>query len=244
MRRKFAGSTDQYIDVFVANSSLTTGAGLTGLVFNSSGLKCYWRNSINDTPNQLTLVTQTVAGAHTDGGFVELDSANMPGWYRLDLSDDMVSMEGDLSLMLLGAANMAPVPVGILIENADFHAQRHLLYDVGTEIFGANDWGNYVQQAAFGIRLRKNTAFANFHFAMRDTSGNLATGLTVTAERLIDAGAFAACANAVVEESAGLYRIDLATTDLNGECITFKFTAAAARPTLITIITNPNAIGG
>ena len=101
-----AGSTDQTIDIFLQDSSSASGAGLTGLAFNSSGLKCYYRKGATGSATQLTLATQTVGGSHTDGGFVEIDSTNAPGLYRLDLSDTMVAAEGFVSIYLHGATNL------------------------------------------------------------------------------------------------------------------------------------------
>lgn len=106
-----AGSTDQTIDVFIPSSASTTGAGLTGLVYNSAGLTCYYRKGATGSATALTLATQTVGGAHSDGGFVEVDATNMPGVYRLDLSDTIVASAGMVTLLLKGATNMAPVPV-------------------------------------------------------------------------------------------------------------------------------------
>jgi len=105
------GSTDQTIDIFVQDSSATDGGGLTGLVYNTSGLTCYYRIGATGTATALALATQTVTGAHTDGGFVEIDSTNMPGMYRLDLSDAIVGTAGISKIYLHGAADMAPVIV-------------------------------------------------------------------------------------------------------------------------------------
>lgn len=104
-----AGSTDQTVDIFIQDSSSTTGAGLTGLVYNSASLVCYYRKGATGSATQLNLATQTVGGAHSDGGFVEIDPTNMPGMYRLDLSDTIVDTAGSATLMLKGATNMAPL---------------------------------------------------------------------------------------------------------------------------------------
>lgn len=87
--------------------------------------------------------------------------------------------------------------------------------------------------------VKKNTALANFEFPMysSDDHVTLLTGLTVTAQRSIDGGAFAACANAVAEVSSGIYKINLAAADLNGEIITLLFTASGADATPVTIRT-------
>jgi hypothetical protein len=77
--------------------------------------------------------------------------------------------------------------------------------------------------------IKKNVAFNNFTFKIFDTSGNPATGKTVTATRSIDGGAFAACTNSVVEISNGYYKINLSTADLNGDAIALKFTASGCK---------------
>jgi len=117
-----AGSTDQSIDIFIPVS--TSGDGLTGLAFDTSGLTCYYRIGPTGTPTQLPLVTLANAqAAHADGGFVEIDATNMKGGYRLDLSDAMVSSAGILKIWIQGAAGMYPVPieqpVGFNVQNTD-----------------------------------------------------------------------------------------------------------------------------
>ena len=89
--------------------------------------------------------------------------------------------------------------------------------------------------------IRKNTALANFEFQMVDSTDHFSpkTGLTVTAERSIDGAAYGACANSPSEVSDGTYVIDLDASDLNGDLITFKFTATGADPTYIEIRTTP-----
>lgn len=112
-REILAGATDQTIDIFVNSSAVTTGAGLTGLVFNTTSLTCYYRKGATGTPTALTLATQTVGGAHSDGGFVAVDGTNCPGQYRLDLSDTIVATAGMVTLYLHGAANMVPCVIEI-----------------------------------------------------------------------------------------------------------------------------------
>ena len=91
-----------------------------------------------------------------------------------------------------------------------------------------------------GIRIKKNTALANFMFLMVDSTDHITpkTGLTITSTRSIDGAAFAACANVAAEVANGMYKISLAATDLNGDVIAFKFTGGAtADDRLLTVIT-------
>lgn len=117
-RQILVGATDQTVDVFIQDSSSTTGAGLTGLAYNTASLTCYYRKGATGTPTALSLATQTVGGAHSDGGFVAVDGTNCPGQYRLDLSDTIVATAGMVTVHLKGAANM--VPCVLEIEVVDF----------------------------------------------------------------------------------------------------------------------------
>jgi hypothetical protein len=113
------GSADVTVLIFVQDSSSTTGAGLTGLVYDSSGLACYYARP-GAVAAALTLATQTVTGAHADGGFAEVDSTNMPGVYRLDFSDAIVaSGVNSVIVYLQGASNMAPCVLEIQLTGID-----------------------------------------------------------------------------------------------------------------------------
>lgn len=107
-----AGSTSQTINIFIQDSSSSTGAGLTGLVYNSASLTAYY-GLPKAAAVAITLATQTVTGAYSSGGFVEISSANMPGWYRLDIPDAALASGRYVCLHLKGATNMAPLPIEI-----------------------------------------------------------------------------------------------------------------------------------
>ena len=102
------GSTSQTIDVFIQDSSVSTGAGLTGLVYNTASLTAYYRKGATGTPTAITLATQTVGGAYSSGGFVAVDGTNCPGQYRLDLPNAALDTAGMVTVYLRGATNMAP----------------------------------------------------------------------------------------------------------------------------------------
>src|SRR5437588_12948996 len=87
MRVITKGKTSQSIYVNILDSTSTTGARKTGLVFNTSGLIAYYvRNGGSAT--QITLATLAAANsAWSSGGFKEVDATNMKGVYRLDVPD-------------------------------------------------------------------------------------------------------------------------------------------------------------
>ena len=99
--------------LFIQNSSVTTGAGLTGLVFNSASLVAYYVRPLAAAA-AITLATQTVTGAFSSGGFVEVDATNMPGVYRFDVPNAALATGvNSVVVMLKGATNMVPVVLEI-----------------------------------------------------------------------------------------------------------------------------------
>ena len=92
--------------------------------------------------------------------------------------------------------------------------------------------------------ILRATAFPAFAFTMYAANGVPATGLTITATRSLDGAAFAACANAAVEVSGGVYLIDLAAADLDAACVTFRFVAPGADTTLVTVFPGDYGVDG
>jgi hypothetical protein len=117
------GATDVTVDVMLLqdNSGTNPGEPSTGLAFGD--LSCYYREGGTGAVTQLTLATQTATGAHSDGGFVELSSSNMPGMYRLDLSDTIVSGTNDKATVVLsGHANTAPHFINLVLTDFDLQS--------------------------------------------------------------------------------------------------------------------------
>lgn len=125
----FPDSTDVSLLLFIQDSSQTDGRGLTGLVYNSAGLTCYYVRP-GATATAVTLATQTVTGAHSNGGFVEIDSTNLPGWYRFDPPDEPFA-DGvrSVGIQLKGAANMVQLNLEI-----DLESQVNVMQWVGQDV--------------------------------------------------------------------------------------------------------------
>jgi hypothetical protein len=102
------GTVGMFVYVFIRDSSSTTGAGLTGLAYNTAGLTAYYVRPFGN-PTAITLVSGT-NGAFTAGALYEVSSANMPGLYRFDVPDVVFSSNTPFwsYVMLKGAANMEP----------------------------------------------------------------------------------------------------------------------------------------
>lgn len=108
-------ATSRCFDIFINDSSVTTGAGLTGLAFNTGSLTAYYHRDTAASATAITLATMTL-GTFTSGGFVVVDGTNMPGWYQLcPPNAAFASGAKSVSIGLKGAANMAPANIRVQI---------------------------------------------------------------------------------------------------------------------------------
>jgi hypothetical protein len=104
-----AGATSRREYVFILDSTSTTGAGKTGLLYNTSGWKAYYVRP-GGSATAITLATQTVTGSFSSGGFVEVDGTNMPGVYRFDVPDAVFAASAEKAIVMLsGPTGVAPV---------------------------------------------------------------------------------------------------------------------------------------
>lgn len=76
------GATSVRAQVFIADSTVTTGAGKTGVAFGSVTLS-YFRDG--DTATTNTTCVTAALGTWTSFGWKEIDSTNMPGWYEVGI---------------------------------------------------------------------------------------------------------------------------------------------------------------
>lgn len=183
--------------------------------------------------NITTLPTVTPAGGKKVK--VSLSAAEMNG-SRIDVlfsdsagaewCDQMLSIEtspDDLTIANIAAAIIGPI------------------WDrLTSAITTAGSIGKLIVDKITGLPegLKKNTAFNNFEFEMTDAVTHLPkTGLTITSQRSIDGGAYAATTNAAVEVGNGTYKINFSAADLNGDFITFRFTGTGADETKVSIKT-------
>lgn len=79
-----AGTTSKTVDVMALNNTSTKGAGLTGLVYNSTNLQAYYYREGAASDVAISLATATL-GTWATGGFVAMDGTNMPGMYQLSI---------------------------------------------------------------------------------------------------------------------------------------------------------------
>lgn len=108
-----AGTTDYQASVRVIDA--VDGTPETGVAYNTSGVALWYRREGGSVVD-ITEVTQTVNGAHTDGGFVH----EREGYCRLDLPDAAVATGA--KFVDIGGTFTGMVVIGGRIRLRDYEA--------------------------------------------------------------------------------------------------------------------------
>lgn len=115
-----AGTTNRMVRIYVQDNSKSSGTGLAGLVYNTSGLTWYYSRVGDNASTQVTLATATL-GSYTSGGFVAVDGTNMTGVYEIGIPNACLATGSTaVHMMLQGAANMAPVAIEIELDAVNY----------------------------------------------------------------------------------------------------------------------------
>jgi hypothetical protein len=134
-------STSQSIELYL---------GATGLTFATSGLAAYYvRNQA--APVAITLVTQTATGAWSSGGFAEIDSATVPGLYRLDVPNDAFAAgASDVTIVVRGASGTNGAVLTVTLSSGGLTAAQTaaaVLDAVGSSYVTAGSIGYSIQNS-------------------------------------------------------------------------------------------------
>ena len=163
----------------------------------------------------------------------ELQTDDVPGLISAlnNISTADVNAQCDLSLSDYDAPTKAEMDAA--------HSTTDALITVVDTVVDANATKLDTLVADSPGRPAKGVALAGFPFLLVASSDHVTgkTGATVTATRSLDGAAFAACANSATEVSGGIYKITLASTDLDADTVVLKFTATDADTRYVTIVT-------
>ena len=201
-------ATSNIFHVFIGNSSVTTGAGLTGLSNASSGLiiSAMKPGDASATvysvasSNVETITTIGTYAAPTSGKirFKEIDSTNRPGWYEFHPANALFSVSSDttVTFTFIGATNMratsftvqvgSPANMvrinGSLTDGSPAEASRPALYL--SHLNASNPSGN-------GVTFQSTATSGSYHglyaqgagsgAGFRGTGGNGTTNVAATA---------------------------------------------------------------
>jgi hypothetical protein len=150
--------------------------------------------------------------------------------------------------ILSDATPFAGANINATIGSRSTLTQAQILSDAtpfaGATVLSSANWTNARAAALDNVlawKIKKNTALNNFAFLMVQSTDHItpATGLTVTLQRSLDGAAFANSTNAPAEIGNGVYKINLAATDLAADIVVLKATATGADQRTIVIATEP-----
>jgi len=119
VKRKFKGGlTSVSLPIFVADTSSTTGGGLSGVTSSSSGLVLEYRRAGQSTWTSVTAVTKTL-GIYVSGGIVA--DGSLAGAYEIDFPDAAFASGSRMVLCRIrGVTNMLPVLIEIELDAVDY----------------------------------------------------------------------------------------------------------------------------
>jgi hypothetical protein len=142
--------------VFVQDSASTTGGGKTGIAYNASGFTAYYVRPAGSA-TAITLATQTVTGAWSSGGWVEVDATNLPGIYRFDIPNAVFATGVDHAVVMLkGASGMAPVSLEYQLTGFDPSTAWLTSAQTAAAVWNAAT-ASYVTASTMGARVLKTT---------------------------------------------------------------------------------------
>lgn len=208
-------TTSKLIRVYI--TTLATGAALTGVVFGDITMRYIIEGASATVP--ITPATMTV-GTWASGGFKEIDATNMPGWYEVGVPNAAFASGKSVGIQIKGSTGTA---TGMANCNVEIQEDTSVIVQ---------------------YTIHKNQAYANFQFPMTLTvdhispytgAGNTVSGkvsLDGTVTTLTNTGSISA-----VSGIGGIYLINLAAADLNGNSVALIFSASGCDDTKIFFTT-------
>jgi hypothetical protein len=164
LRFKDLVSLDYYAPTSTYNKAINIKAGTisyseyvqlntTGLSFSTPGISASYVRS-GAARVGITLVSQTVSGVWTSGGFVEVDAVNMPGLYRIDVPDGaLASGANQVTLMIKGYNNTNGALVTYQFTQELMQVDMTQIYPNTNTAGTVGDALNAARSGAFGKRI-------------------------------------------------------------------------------------------
>ncbi len=146
----------------------------------------------------------------------------------------------------------AAFPSGITsadVYKVNIYLQLYNLISITDQWLGGIDfeWNGLARvgtgNATVAYPIQKNTAFSNFTFYMVESSDHITpytgAGSTVSGQVSLDGAALVNLTNtgSIGSSGSGLFKINLAAADVNGNMVTFIFSATGADPRVISFVT-------
>ena len=131
MKREIKIGTTDYTAIVLIRAE--AGTPQTGLTFESAGIDVSYVRTETDNDVVVTAgapVSTTLTGTHVDWGFVEVDSTNHPGLYKLDIADGVFASGAWSAFVTLIATGIDPLHIEYVLTTKESDIDE--LTDAGT----------------------------------------------------------------------------------------------------------------
>ncbi len=220
--RKFA-ATSNTVRVFIADSSVTTGVGLTGVVYTSTGLVIdliadnsatayHYKSAATATIEDITTIGTFAAPSASNCRFKAVDATNFPGLYEIQFLDGVFDDASCKSLIgkVSGVTNMALTLFEIQLVAFDPQSATDLglssvaaiLVDTGTTLDGR------IPAALGADGFIKASVFGMMGTALTETAGQIAAAFVKFFNKATPTGTINSIPDAVPGGLNGLPTVD------------------------------------
>jgi len=215
--------------------------GLEGTLTLSAAANYTMSNCYSQIPGSPTPIIDFGAAVGNTGLSMRSYSGGIEVQNYGTTGTDTMSLEGNGQLIIAASCTGGTIYVrGNFKVTDNSGAAVSIVYDDNTAntILVLEDTSTTLPALIDDLAIKKNTA-GLLHVEMVLTSDHVtpATGLTVTAQRLIDSGVYVNVSGTITEVSNGAYRFDYLAADSNGDIVTWKFSAGTADDTKLTFKT-------
>lgn len=94
--------------LFAQDNSVTTGAGLGSVAFNSASISAYYYRQGDASSTSISLATMSL-GTWATGGLILIDNTNMKGALEIGLPNACFTQLGEVIVIISGVASLAPI---------------------------------------------------------------------------------------------------------------------------------------
>ena len=214
------------LDATVSSRSTLTQTQVTGGAYSIQSASCVLGDA------RVSNLDAAVSSRLATSGYSAPPSAAS---IRTEIDTNSTKLDATVSSRLAASSYTAPDNAGITTVGTQTTAAS-IRSALG---MAAADLDDQLALIPTTIRIKKNTAFTGFSFAMFDSSGSPATGVTVTSQVAIDGAAFVSTTNSASEIGSGAYKLNLAAADTNGNDLMFLFTATGCKSLFLKVVTQP-----
>src|SRR3990172_2891935 len=114
---RLVGTASEILNIFVQNATVTTGAGLAGII--ASSVSATWCRNDQAAASTVTMTSAASLGTFSSGGWKEVHTSFAIGWYQFGVPNGIFVSGRSALLHMYGAPSMAPLPIEIELTKTD-----------------------------------------------------------------------------------------------------------------------------